>query len=137
VYRVATKKNGRKQWTAEVVTMWDAAIRAKKGLPLIDQSDHGGEKFIMSLSIGETFEIDALESGRLVCVVRKLDQRSKRVNYKLHTDARKAGEIDEDNLVLGVAQMQARNARKVTVDPVGRLRRADSRFTALAGPPPT
>ena len=71
----------------------------------------------MSLSIGEMFEIDAPEGGCLLCVVRKLDQRSKRVNYKLHTDARKASEIDTDNLVLGVAQMQARNVRKVTVDP--------------------
>ena len=127
VYRVVTKKNGQEQWTAEVVPMWDAAVRAKMGLPLIDRSDHGGEKYVMSLSIGEMFEIDSREGGRLLCVVRKLDQRSRRVNYKLHTDARKAGEIDKDNLVLGTGQMQAHNARKVTVDPVGRLRRADAK----------
>ena len=132
VYRTVTKKNGQKQWMAEVVTMWDAAVRAKMGLPLIDPSDRDGKKYVMSLSIGEMFEIDAPEGGRALCVARKLDQRSKRVNYKLHTDARKAGEIDDDNLVLGVTQMQARNARKVTVDPVGRLRRADAK---LADPP--
>ena len=81
----------------------------------------------MSLSIGEMFEIDAPDGRRLLCVVRKLDQRSRRVNYKLHTDARTAGEIEDDNLVLGVGQMQARNARKLMVDPIGRLRRADGR----------
>ena len=127
VYRAVTKKNGQKQWKAEVVTMWDAARRAKAGLPLIDQTDRDGERFILSLSIGEMFEIDNPDGGRSLCVIRKLDQRSKRVNYKLHTDARKAGEIDKDNLVLGVGQMQTQNARKITVNPVGQLRRADAK----------
>ena len=63
------------QWTAEVVTMWDAARAGpERDSRSIDQSDHGDEKFVMSLSIGEMFEIDAPEGGRLLCVVRKFDQ---------------------------------------------------------------
>jgi len=131
-YRAVTKKNGRKQWTAEVVTMWDAARRAKAGLPLIDQSDRDGQRFVMSLSIGEMFEIDDGNGKRLLCVVRKLNQRSKAVFYKFHTDARKASEIDVDNLYLSPSHMQTKNAQKVTVDPTGRLRRADA--TSLTPP---
>ena len=106
--------------------MWDAACRSQaKDCRLIDQSDHGGKKFVMSLSIGEMFEIDAPDGGRLLCVVRKLDQRSKRVYYKLHTDARKAGEIDKDNLYLSPEpnagpQRPQGDGRSHRPDPAGR-----------------
>ncbi len=126
VYR-SVANAGRIRWTAEVVTMWDAAKRALQGIPLLDQSDHGDEKFLLSLSIGEMFEIDGAEGERLLCVVRKIRQPDKRIYYKLHTDARKADEIEADNLYLSVARMQTRNARKVTVDPSGQIRRADER----------
>jgi len=126
VYRSVSKK-GRTQWVAEVVTMWDASTRACQGKPLVDQSDHGEKKFVMSLSIGEMFEIDSPEGERLLCAVRKLNQRTKAAYYKIHTDARKAGDIDKDNLYLLPSQMQARNARKVTIDPIGSVRRADAK----------
>ncbi len=129
VYR-AVAKAGRIQWTAEVVTMWDAAARALKGLPVVDRSDHGEEQFLMSLSIGEMFEIDGDEGRRVLCVVRKINQRDKRISYKVHTDARKADEIEADNLYLSIKQMQQRNARKVTVDPTGQIRRADAESAA-------
>jgi hypothetical protein len=129
VYRTVAKA-GRVQWTAEVVTMWDASARALKGLPLIDQSDHGDERFLMSLSIGEMFEIDGDEGQRAFCVVRKMRKTDKRLYYKAHKDARKADEIEADNLYLSVMQMQRRNARKVTVDPTGQIRRADAKSTA-------
>jgi CRISPR-associated endonuclease Csn1 len=125
VYR-AVANAGRVQWAAEVVTMWDAAARAVKGLPLIDRCDRGEEQFLMSLSIGEMFEIDGDEGRRILCVVRKINQRIKRISYKVHTDARKADEIEADNLYLSIKQMQQRNARKVTVDPTGQVRRADA-----------
>jgi len=76
----------------------------------------------MSLSINEMFQIDGAGNGRLVCVVRKIDQRSLRIHYKVHTDARVAGEINKDNLYLKPDAMRKRNARKVTVDPLGRIR---------------
>jgi CRISPR-associated endonuclease Csn1 len=129
VYRVFTK-NGRTIWTAEVVPMWDAAARAVSGLPLIDRADHGEERFLMSLSIGEMFEIDGDEGQRVLCVVRKINQRNKRISYKVHTDARKADEIEADNLYFSIKQMQRRNARKVTVDPTGQTRRADAKSAA-------
>lgn len=114
-------------WKAEVVPMFDAAKRALAGQPLVDTSDSEEKgRFVMSLSIGDAFQIDDADGRSLLCVVRKLDQRSGRLYYRLHTDAREAKQLDQDNLYLSPSQMQRRNARKVTLDPLGRLRWADT-----------
>lgn len=119
------KGNGDKiKWTAEVTPMWDAAIRARTGQAIIDRSENKDGQFVMALSIGESFLIDGPDGQRLLCVVRKLDQRSKRVFYKLHTDARKAGELDKENLYLPPEKLRLLNACKVTVSPLGCIRRA-------------
>ncbi len=115
----------KEKWMAEVVTMWAAALRGRNGQPLVDRSDQNGARFIMSLAIGEVFQIDDGNSQRLLCIVRKIDQRSKRIDYKLHTDARSSGDINKDNLYLTADNMRQLNARKVTVDPLGRIRRAN------------
>lgn len=76
----------REKWTAEVVSMWEAAFRARSGKPVVDRSDGDKGRFVMSVSIGEMFEIDADNGERLLGVVRKADQRSKRLHYKAHTE---------------------------------------------------
>lgn len=122
VYR-AMENGDREEWKAEIVTMWDAAIRARaEGKPTVDRS--GAGRFVMSLSIGEAFQMDGEDGERLLCVVQKLDQRSRRLFYKVHNDARTAGELRADNLYLSPKNMRERNARKVVVDPIGRIRRA-------------
>jgi len=123
VYR-AIGEGDASRWQAEVVTMWEAARRARAGERLVDRADGPNGRFVMSLSINEAFEVDSADGGRLLCVVRKLDQRSKRVNYKLHTDARKAGEINKENLYLSADGMHQRHAEKVVLDALGRIRRA-------------
>ncbi len=124
VYR--TLGDGAKQkWVAEVVTMWDAAVRAHNGAPIVERVDRDDVRFVMSLSIGEMFEIDGDSGTRVLCVVHKLDQNSKRLNYKLHTDARPSGEVNKSNLYLSPFNMRERNACKLTIDPIGRKRRAN------------
>lgn len=114
-------------WAAEVVTTWEAARRARTNppQPVVDRRDNRNGRFVMSLSIGEMFQMDGEGGERPLCVVRKIDQRSKRVFYKLHTDARQAAEINKDNLYLSPSNMRQRRAQKVTVDPLGRIRRAN------------
>jgi CRISPR-associated endonuclease Csn1 len=111
-------------WSAEVVTRWDAVQRVRAGLPAVDRASSPTKKFLMSLSIGDTFtfERDGIE---FLSVVQKLDQRSKRVTYKLHTDARRSTEVRKDNLYLSVPRMREFKARKVVVDYLGRLRWAN------------
>jgi hypothetical protein len=122
VYRAVGESQA---WEAKVVPMWDAALRARNGQPVVDRDDRSGGRFVMSLSIGEMFLLDAEGDRRMLCVVRKMDQRSKRICYKLHTDARQSGEINKENLYLSPRAIQKRNAFKVTVDPLGRIRRAN------------
>jgi CRISPR-associated endonuclease Csn1 len=118
--------DGKKEkWSANVVTMWDAAKRAGRGLPPVDTDPPEGKRFVMSLSIGEMFEIVGDDGEIKLCVVRKMDQRSKRVFYKFHTDARETDLINKDNLYLSPKAMKERSARKVTVDPLGRIRWAN------------
>lgn len=125
VYR-ATGEGDDEKWTAEVVTMWDAATRARNdNLSLVDTSDKPEGRFVVSLAIGEMFEIDDEHGNRTLCVVRKIEQRSKRLDYKIHTDARESGEINKDNLYLFVNKMKQLNVRKVNVDPLGRIRHAN------------
>jgi CRISPR-associated endonuclease Csn1 len=111
-------------WIAEVVTTWDAAQRVRRGKQPVDRSDRPGQAFLMSLMIGESFLIEDQGMTRL-CVVRKLDQRSKRVHYKLHHDARQAAEIDQANLYASPPRMKQLRGRKATVDPLGRIRWAN------------
>ncbi len=130
-YREITGEKGNTKWSGEVTTMWDAAVRGRtkvngKSLPLVDQSDTDAGKFVMSLSIGELFEADDPkgELGRILCVVRKIDQTG-RLHYKQHIDARTSGELSPLNLYVSPKQMYEHNARKVTVTPVGQIRWAN------------
>ncbi len=112
-------------WTAKVVPMWDVARRAKRGLPLVDRATPDGQHFRFSLALGESFLMNAEDGTSQLCVVQKLDQRSKRIHYFLHHDARPRDEIKKDNQYLSVSRMQRVQARKVTVDPLGRIRWAN------------
>ncbi|MCC7087107.1 MAG: type II CRISPR RNA-guided endonuclease Cas9 [Pirellulales bacterium] len=113
------------KWSAEVIPMWDAANRVRMGRQPIDRRPPKGKRFVISLSNGEMFQLIGEKDQVLLCVVRKMDQRSKRVYYKLHTDARETEEVDKDNLYLSPKQMQLRGAKKVTVDPLGEIRWAN------------
>lgn len=121
----ATGEDDDERWAGEVVTMWDAARRARSGQPIVDRAGTAEGRFVMSLSIGDAFQIGGQDGQPLLCVVRKLDQRSLRVHYHLHADARPAAEMTKDNLYLSPDKMRQFKARKVVVDPLGRIRRAN------------
>jgi CRISPR-associated endonuclease Csn1 len=121
----AEGKGETEKWSADVVTTWEAAKRACSGGTPIDHTPPKGKRFVMSLSIGEMFEMIGDDGEIQLCVVRKMDQRSKRVYYKKHTDARETEAINKDNLYLSPKRMQEVAARKVTVDPLGRVRWAN------------
>jgi CRISPR-associated endonuclease Csn1 len=124
VYR-ALAEGDNERWTAEVITMWEAARRARTGQPVVDRSDKNGARFVMSLAIGEAFQIEAPNGSRELCIVQKMRQDDKRLNYKRHTDARVAGEIVKENLCLSPDRLRQLTARKVVVDLLGRIRWAN------------
>jgi len=124
----ATTENGEEVWKGEVTVMWDAARQAKdpsKNGNLVRRDDGRQGRFIMSLSIGEMFELMQDDGEVVLCVVRKIDQRSKRVFFKYHTDARPVADLNKENLYLTPKNLQKRHARKVTVTPLGKIRHAN------------
>ena len=123
VYR-AIGEDDQEKWTAEVVTMWDAAKRALDNKPLIDRSDGPEGPFLFSLSIGEMFELDDGGGGRQLFVVRKMRHTDGRLYYKPHTDARTAADVEKDNLYVLASKLRKLHACKVSVDRIGRVRRA-------------
>ncbi len=127
VYRSQTR-GGEQHWVGEVVTTWDAAGRARSGIPIVDRSEVDGRRFVMSLSIGEAFEMDdPIHGERGLYVVRKLEQGLNRLYYKRASDARKATEIEKDKRYkrLSAARFQAQHPRKVTVNVLGEIRVAN------------
>ena len=115
------------KWTAEVVTMWDAALRAKRGEPVTTRAPHDEQHFVMSLSINESFLVVNDQGKEELCVVREIDQRSKRIKYRLHTDARQEKVVRQlkARLLASPDRMRRMRAHKALVDPLGRIRRAN------------
>lgn len=111
---------GNPKWTMEVTTMWDAANRARSGIPIVDRSNRGNRRFLFSLCIGEAFETSD-ENGEIsLCIVRKLNQNG-RLYFKLHDDARVAGELERSVPDLRPSKMCMLQATKVRVDRLGRV----------------
>ncbi len=96
-----------------------------RGKSPVDRTPPDGKRFVMSLSAGEMFEMVGDGGEVQLCVVRKMDQRSKRVYYKLHTDARDTEAVNKANLYLSPKRMQESGAKKVIVDALGRIRWAN------------
>jgi len=124
-YYETTDKRGKPKWVAKVTTMWDAALRVRRdGLPPVDTSDCELGRFVMSLSIGESFTIRGDEGQEQLLVVRKIRQLDGLLYYREHTDARKAADLNADKLYISCDRLRGLQARKVTVDALGRMRRS-------------
>lgn len=109
-------------WHGRVITLWDAVDLAHGRGHSADRADEDASGCLrLALGKGDSFLIETPEQGELVCVVRKLDQRSGRIYFRQHFDARETREIEKDNLYLSPARMQEYRARKVSVDVLGRL----------------
>ncbi|MBN2082279.1 type II CRISPR RNA-guided endonuclease Cas9 [bacterium] len=76
-------------------------------------------RFIMSLSIGESFLISTDAGTEQLCVVHKIKQ-DQRLYYKLSTDARR--DKDRKELCFTPEGMRKHDASKITVDSLGRIR---------------
>lgn len=113
---------GKPRWKAKVTTMWDAALRVRRDdLPAIDTANGELGCFLMSLSIGESFIVRKGDGVEQLCIVRKINHTGL-IHYRLHTDARKAGELDKENLCFSPESLRKLQAQKVTIDPIGSLR---------------
>ena len=103
----------------EVVSLLAASRRLMQGRPAVQRHRNDQAKFLMSLSIGDALIFKALEEGSY-WVVNKLSANGQ-VYIRRHTDADKKGQLWSPSARTFVAK----GAKKISVDPIGRIRPAN------------
>ncbi len=117
-------------WSGCVVPLIEAARRAAKKLPVV-RKDHGPSKeFLFSIAPGDTLEIDGEQTSSLV-VVRSVSKG--KIEYVNLNEARLKAEIQKGDKGVSSGrgwttrspnELAKVNCRKVTVSPLGEVRRA-------------
>ena len=89
--REKVNKKGAVKWSGDVITNFDAAIRARTlKVPIIDKTENKKGKFVMSLSKGEIVQMKLPEiTEPNYYVVFKIDS-SNAIHFTSHTDANPA-----------------------------------------------
>jgi len=114
-------EKGKKKRDAVFVTMLEAINRIRMGEAIIQRQhpDRPEAKFIMSLSRGEAV-VATFKGKEVLATLLTSVQTEKKMAFASHTDARKSSE-----LTLLRAGCASFSGRKVTVDPLGRIRWAN------------
>ncbi|MDH5528141.1 MAG: type II CRISPR RNA-guided endonuclease Cas9 [Nitrospirota bacterium] len=110
-----TDAKGNRKRDAEVVSMFEAARRARQGEPVIRRDQGPGRRFVMSLSTNEMVQV-AGEKGVEYYRVQYIDGSNKVICLRRHTAANLENNADRllprPNTLKGI---------KVMVDPLGRV----------------
>lgn len=115
------EEGGKKRRDAIWVSMIEAARRVREKEQLI-RREHPSRKdatFLMSLSRGEMV-LGTFKGQERLCVFQTGASTQGQLYFAAHTDARKSGEKEKF-----AAKASTLTARKVTVDPLGRIRWAN------------
>jgi len=130
IFAVPDGKGGTK-WDGEIVTMLEAYRRVKAGEPVV-RRDHGPRtRFLFSLCGGDTVELTTACGRRALYVVRTITKEGmdEHIRFLLApvNDARRKADMIADAVVLrpGVESFRKKTAQKVTVSPLGEVRRAN------------
>lgn len=113
------------KWVGEVVTLLEAKERQKNGKPIIDKNVGPGSRFKMSIQCGDIIEMET-ENRREIFVVRCIAQTI-RLFFARINDARMKKDImgAGDWFSKMPNTLRTSNPVKYTIDPLGRLRRAN------------
>ncbi|MCI0366260.1 MAG: type II CRISPR RNA-guided endonuclease Cas9 [Phycisphaerales bacterium] len=114
-------ENGKTKRDAVFVTMLEAINRLKRGEPVIQRThpDHPDARFVMSLSSREMVFANWKDGDHLL-TFKTASSTQGQIWFAEHTDARKSADYKQY-----VANANTLDARKVTVDPLGRIRWAN------------
>ena len=128
-----TGAKGRPKWEGKVVTLFEAMERKKVGLPVI-QRDHGpGARFVFSLAPGELITLPndngdlALFRIRTVTSQKKGEKIYPTIVFCRVNDARLKKDMRAEKawFSLLMEPFRKKGGRKVTVTPLGEVRRAN------------
>lgn len=125
IYAELDKNGKEKKWAGEVVSLLEASRRLKNNEPVIQRDVGPGRKFIMSIQCGDIFEL-ATSAGRLFVIVRAVP-KTKQLCFAEINDARKKEVIKKNHMwyTKYPNTLRTSNPVKYTIDPLGRLRRAN------------
>jgi CRISPR-associated endonuclease Csn1 len=104
--------------TFEVVSLFQAAHRISARKPVVSQASDRDSKFIMSLCAGDTVEFP-LGDGMTRYRIAQSVWANGQIVLIDHADAAQTSKNQP-----GIASIIASDARKVSVDPIGRVRPA-------------
>jgi len=108
-------KRGKTKRGGHVVSMFDAAQRARHGKPIIERKLEDGQRFVMSLSINELVQVPKGEGESNVYRVQKMRSNTQ-VCLRLHA----AANINSRETCLEVMPSSFKG-RKVVIDPLGQI----------------
>jgi CRISPR-associated endonuclease Csn1 len=113
------------KWVGEVVTLLEAKERQRRNQPVVNRDLGPGKKFKMTIQCGDVFKMVVGEKRELV-IVRTIPQ-SKQICFARVNDSRLVKDIKSsgDWLSKMPDTLRVSNPTKYTVDPLGRLRRAN------------
>lgn len=111
------KKKGKRD--GEVVTMFEAIRRKKDGEPVVNREHGPDKKFVCSLSINEMFMLESDNKEYYLCRIQKMSQ-NKVIVLRPHTFA---GNLKKQKPINKTPN--SLKGYKVTVDPLGRIHRAN------------
>jgi len=116
------EENGKVKRDGEYTTRLEANRRIRNREPLVRRthSSNPDARFLMSLCLGDLVLVEFDGESRLM-VVSKLVSTQKRVHLVDARDARKSSEKEDVGLSPN-SLIEKYRARKVTVDPIGRIR---------------
>ena len=114
-------ENGKTKRGVQFVTMLDAMNRLKYGEPIIQRShpEHPAARFLMSLS-GREMVVANWKGEEKILIFKTAASTQGQIYFAEHTDARRSS--DQAKFV---ATANSLDAKKITVDPLGRIRWAN------------
>ena len=120
IYEV-TQGQGAGRWGGEVISMFEAARRARRGETIIRRDMPAGRKFVMSLGANEVVKL--VEDGvAAYWRVQKLDAAAENITFRFLNAA--GLEDNTTRRIKSPESLRAMNPVKVTIDPLGRERPA-------------
>lgn len=115
-------ERGKTKREAVFVTMLDAVNRVKLGEPIIQRThpDRPDAKFVMSLSRGEMILTMLKDKREVILTFKTAASTQGQLYFAHHTDARRSSEQ-----MKYVFKANTLEAKKITIDPIGRIRWAN------------
>ncbi|MBP5622285.1 MAG: hypothetical protein J6X44_09745, partial [Thermoguttaceae bacterium] len=121
VYAILDNFGNEVKWKAEVVTLLDAYSRVREKKPVVCRDFGPKTRFKFSLSIGEAISMNDGSDQMKIYVIRKMAKESGQLFYKLHNDARLAGEIGTEGLSSTPGGFQKKGFVKLYIDVLGNV----------------